>query len=408
MITVIGAGLAGLACALDLADAGRAVTVLDSGAAAGGRCRSYFDTALGCRLDNGNHLLLSGNDAAYAWLRRLRTDHTMAGPGAPIFPFIDLRDGTRWVLRPSSGRAPLWLFDRARRVPGTRPGDYFSLLRWLRPRAGSVVRDLAGGGPLYERLIEPLAIAALNTMPDAGDAGLMGAVMRQTLLRGGQACIPAFPEVGLSESLIDPAVAALGRLGAAVRLGCRVTAIETDGARAVGLATTDGAVVVGPEDGVVLAVPAPVARALLPGLTVPTAFEAILNVHFRTRAPAGAAGFIGVVGGLTEWVFVKPEVVSVTVSAANRYAEMTQEEAASRCWDEVRTVCGLDGPMPPWRVLREKRATFAATPEAARQRPGTDGSGLVNVALAGDWTDTGLPATIEGALRSGHAAAGRW
>ena len=402
MIVVVGAGLAGLACAVAAMDAGERVLLLEAGPAAGGRCRSYEDRELGCRLDNGNHLLLSGNDAAYGFLRRLGTADTLGGPGAPVFPFMDLAAGTRWVLRPNAGRVPWWMLDRERRVPGARIGEYAALARWMRVRPGATVAEVARPGLLHDRLIEPLAIAALNTMPAAGDAGMMAAVMRQTLLRGGAACIPAFPREGLSESFIDPAVAVLRAGGAAVQFGRRVGALRIEGGVVRAVETGDGPITFAPEDRVVLAVPATVAGALLPGLVVPDAFEAILNVHFRVRADPGAAGFMGLVGGLAEWVFVKAGVVSVTISAANRYAELGADVAAARVWGEVARALGLSGPMPPHRVVREKRATFAATPAQNSRRPGANGADIRNLRLAGDWTATGLPATIEGAVRSGQ------
>jgi hypothetical protein len=162
----------------------------------------------------------------------------------------------------------------------------------------------------------------------------------------------------------------------------------------------------------ILAVPASVAGQLVPGLTVPDAFEAIVNLHFRVDiAPPpwlAATGFAGLVGGLAEWVFLKPGIVSVTVSAANRLAERTGEDLAGSIWRELCVALDLPAEsvarLPPWRLLREKRATFAATP-AQQMRRTSATAGLRNVALAGDWTDTGLPATIEGAIRSGFAAA---
>jgi len=159
----------------------------------------------------------------------------------------------------------------------------------------------------------------------------------------------------------------------------------------------------------VLAVPPWVAAALLPGLRAPDEFEAILNVHFRADAdPAGAdwreAGFVGVVGGTAEWVFAKPGHVSVTISAANRMVDDPAEDIAAAVWPDVRAALGLRGEMPAFRVVKEKRATFAATAAQDSKRPGAR-TGLANLALAGDWTATGLPATIEGAIRSGAAAA---
>ncbi|MCB8880011.1 FAD-dependent oxidoreductase [Acidisoma cellulosilytica] len=404
-VHVIGAGLAGLSAAMVLAETGRPVTVHEAGPQAGGRCRSYFDRELGCRIDNGNHLLLSGNPGAMRYLDRIGARQTMVGPKTPVFPFIDRTDGLRWVLRLDSGRIPLWIFDRKRRVPGTTWRDYLSLLR-LRKASGSVAAAIGDAGPVYRRLLEPLAIAGLNTMPDEAYAPLMQAIVAQTLGAGGAACLPLVPAEGLTESFIDPAIAWLSARGAKVGLGQRLLSLDRAGNRVSILHFADGAVKVGPQDSVILAVPAPVAGGLLPDLTVPDAFEAIANIHFLAEVAPGEAPFTGIVGGLAEWVFVKPGIVSVTISAANRWAEMPGEVMAARAWADCRAAYpDLPESMPAYRLVREKRATFAATALQQKRRPAASGSGLANLALAGDWTDTGLPSTIEGSILSGESAA---
>ncbi|WP_227321892.1 hydroxysqualene dehydroxylase HpnE [Acidisoma silvae] len=404
-VHVIGAGLAGLSAAMVLAEAGRDVTVHEAGPQAGGRCRSYFDRELGCRIDNGNHLLLSGNPGAMRYLNRIGARATMVGPKTPVFPFIDRADGARWLLRLDRGRIPFWIFDRSRRVPGTTWRDYLSLLR-LRGAKGSVAEAIGDAGPVYRRLLEPLAIAGLNTMPEEAYAPLMQAIVAQTLGAGGAACLPLVPAEGLSESFIDPAIAWLAARGASVGLGRRLTALDRADGRASALHFADGVVTLGSEDAVVLAVPAPVAGGLLPDLTVPDAFQAIANIHFRAEARPAEALFTGVVGGLAEWVFVRPGIVSVTISAANRWAAMPNEEMAARCWADCRAAYpALPAAMPAYRLVREKRATFAATALQQKRRPAASGSGLANLALAGDWTDTGLPSTIEGSILSGESAA---
>lgn len=403
-VHVVGAGLAGLAAAMSLVERGIRVTLHEAGPAAGGRCRSYFDRELGCRIDNGNHLLLSGNKAAFAFLDQVGARDTMAGPASPAFPFMDLQSGERWVVRPNRGKIPFWIFDKRRRVPGTRLSDYLQLIALRRAGPDATVTGVLRQGVLYRRLLEPLAVAALNTPPETGSAQLLAAVVAESLGDGGAACIPAFPREGLSESFIDPAIKWLETRGATIRLSSRVAAVQSEDGVATGL----GGEPLGPGEAVVLAVPAPVASMLLPEVQGPDAFEAILNVHFRLDVGLDAipdqAGFIGLVGSLSEWVFVKPGVVSVTISAANRHSAIDSVAVAQHVWQEVRTALDLPDPIPPWRVLREKRATFEATPDQDRKRP-PPGTTLRNLVLAGDWTATGLPSTIEGAIRSGRTAA---
>ena len=405
-VHVVGAGIAGLSAALALADAGRPVTLYEAGPAAGGRCRSYFDRELGCRIDNGNHLWLSGNRAIAAFLRRVGSQDTLAGPAAAMFPFIDLVTGQRWTVRPNAGLLPWWVLMRGRTVPGARLSEFAGLAALLRAGPDATVAQVLRPGKLYDRLLEPLVIAALNTAPATGSAHLMAAVVRETLARGGSACVPAYPREGLSSTFIDPALAALHTAGAEVRLGCRVGALEISGGRVAGLGVPGGPVTVAAGDSVVLALPGPGAQALLPDLPAPDAFEAIVNLHYRVDAPPGPVGFIGLLGGTAEWVFVKQGVVSVTISAANRLVDTPARDLAATVWPEVTKSLRLSGAIPPWRVVKEKRATFAATPAQDRMRPPAK-TALGNLVLAGDWTATGLPATIEGAIRSGHTAADR-
>src|SRR6204780_771052 len=114
---IVGAGISGLSAAVRLANANFKVQLYEATQQAGGRCRSYFDAATNLTIDNGNHLLLSGNHAALAYARSIGSEAGLVGPKRAQFPFIDLKTGQRWRLDLGDSRLPLWVFDSARRVP---------------------------------------------------------------------------------------------------------------------------------------------------------------------------------------------------------------------------------------------------------------------------------------------------
>ena len=404
---VIGAGLAGLSAAVALAREGVEVEISDAAAQAGGRCRSYFDPQLGAVVDNGNHFVVSGNTAVHAYLRETGGLDRLHGPDHAHYAMVDRADGRRWAVRPNDGAIPWWVLAPSRRLPGTRAADYLALARLLRPPPGARVGDLVDvESPIWRGLVEPLLVGVMNVPAAEASAKLTAAVLRETLLRGGRAFRPRAAEPTLAAAFVDPALAWLRERGATVRLGRRLKRIDVGGDRATALAFPDGEVALAPGDRVVVALPAWVAQELLPGISAPTVHTAIVNGHFSRPGPADAPLMQGVVGGTAQWVFGFPQRIATTTSAADDIVDLDRAELARRLWADVVAAYDLapDAPMPAWQVVKEKRATFAATPAQDALRPSA-ATRWANLWLAGDWTATGLPATIEGALRSGARAA---
>jgi hydroxysqualene dehydroxylase len=402
---IVGAGISGLSAAVRLANANFKVNLYEATQQAGGRCRSYFDAATNLTIDNGNHLLLSGNRHALAYAKSIGTEAGLVGPKRAQFPFVDLTTGKRWQLDLGDGRLPLWLFDATRRVPDTSLSDYLALMPLIWSSSKTLVGDaIPCKGVLYQRLVQPLLLAALNVDPPEGSAGLAGAIVRETLLAGGQACRPLIARDGLSAVLVEPAIRLLQGKGADIRFGQELRGFGSAADRVSELKFGEESVALAPSDVVVLAVPPRPAASLLPGLKTPTEFRAIVNAHFRFDPPKDAAPILGVVGGLVEWLFAFPQRLSITISGADRLVDRPREELAQAIWRDICQATGITAEMPPWQIVRERRATFAATPEQNALRPGAS-SAFKNLFLAGDWTDTGLPATIEGSVRSGDRAA---
>jgi hydroxysqualene dehydroxylase len=405
-VHIVGAGLGGLAAAVDLVDAGYSVRFYEASKAAGGRCRSFVDTVLGIVVDNGSHLLLSGNHAAVSYLKRIDGLKEMTHSPAEI-PFVDLKTDERWTLRPNQSRMPWWVFDASRRVPNTGPLDYLAplgLLRAARAPGKTVGEVMDCTSPLYERLWRPVMLAALNVEPAQADAHMAITLFKETFGGGGQACRPIIAHKGMSSAYIDPAIAYLSKRGGTFSYGRTLRGVDYEGDRVSALDFGDERIEIEPDDMVLLATPPVVAKAFVPGLVTPEKFRAIVNLHFKIAPPAGHPMYLGMVNSLSEWLFAYEDHLSVTISSADELMNHPREELARKIWAEVSKVTGLPEELPPWQINRERRATFAAIPSEAVKRPGPK-TRYDNLFLAGDWTATGLPACMEGAVRSGFAAA---
>jgi squalene-associated FAD-dependent desaturase len=397
--------LAGLAAAERLCQSRRSIVIHEATAQAGGRCRSYYDQSTGMVIDNGTHLLLSGNHAALSFTEAIGSRPGLRGPDEAQFPFIDIASGEQWTLRFGDSRFPWWVFDKDRRVPQTAVVDYLSLARLVWTSADKPIGKLMNcDGPIYDRLLEPLLLAALNITPREGSAKLAGAVIRESLALGGQACRPLLAREGLGTVFVEPAIVHLREHGVAIVFEDELIELLFGKGRVSGLKFARQAVDLGVNDAVILAVPPYVATNLVPGLIAPSSFRGIVNAHFRIDPPAHLPPMLGVINGTCEWIFPLSGRISATISDAGRLFDMPRTELAQTMWNDIAKVAGLPSTLPPWQIVRERRATFAATPEENARRPTAETS-WENLFLAGDWTQTGLPATIEGAIRSGYRAA---
>jgi squalene-associated FAD-dependent desaturase len=408
-VHIVGAGLAGLSTAVRLSAEGRAVAIYEAMRHAGGRCRTFSDPRLGRDVDNGNHLLLSGNASARDYLGLVGATDRMREAEA-AFPFVDLASGARWQVRPGGGRIPWWIASPGRRIPGTAFRDYLSGWRLaLAGPARTVAEAIRDRGPLWRRFWEPLTLAALNTTPERAAAPLLRAVLAGTFAKGAAACRPMLAPGGLGTALVDPAVASLRARGVPIAFEHALKGVTNEGDRLTALHFANGRTVdLAPQDRAVLALPPTRLKAVLPWIEVPADDAAILNAHFVVDDPALAAAppVTGLVNATTHWIFVRGDVVSLTVSAADRLGlmERAPDELIPALWQEAAQALNLARPYLAARVNKERRATFDQSPAGIAKRPAAR-TPLANLVLAGDATRTGLPATIEGAIRSGETAA---
>ena len=412
VVHVIGAGMAGLAAAVHAQAAGRMVHVWDAAPQAGGRCRSYRDPQLDCVIDNGNHLVLSGNTAIARLLAITGASDRLVGPAQPCVPFHDGPSGRSWAVRPNVGRMPWWVLRPNRRPPGFGFADIRAAIGMLRAGPAATLAPFLPQGRTRAAFWDPLILAVMNAPAALAAARPMAQVLRETFGRGGAASRPLVARTSLADTFVDPAVDWLQARGAQVTLGRRIRALDRDGDGAVRSLQPEGGdlVAIGTQDRVILAVPPAIAASLVPDCPVPVGDTPIVNVHFLLNAapqnPAGDAPLIGLVGTTAHWVFLRDRIASVTISAADALVGQTADAIIHQVWPEVASALALPGGQtpPPARVVKEKRATFLQTPANQALRPDTARFGR-RLVLAGDWTDTGLPATIEGSVRSGEKAA---
>ncbi|WP_299817699.1 hydroxysqualene dehydroxylase HpnE [uncultured Jannaschia sp.] len=406
-ILVIGAGLAGLVAAERLSDAGHAVEVLEASPKAGGRCRSYRDTRLDRVIDNGNHLILSGNRAVLDWAARIGGADRLV-TGEAVYPFLDLASGARWTIRPGAG--PLGILRRAARPPGISAAALGrDAARLLAARRTASVADVIARGPAWPAFWDPMTRAVLNEPPETGSAPLLRAAFLRSFARGAGAVRPVFAPDGLGPALVDPALPLLEGRGVRIRYRSPVTALRGADRLEV-IETADGPVTFGSGDTAILAVPARQAAALLPRVEMPGPGRTIVNAHFLAPE-SGLPPVLALLGGAAQWLFRRGDVVSVTVSAAeaSEVEGLPREATLARLWRDVAGAIFAHGgmvpdAMPVARLLREKAATFDQSPAGAARRPVVR-TPWPNLLLAGDHVRTGLPATLEGAVRSGLAAA---
>ena len=399
-VHVVGAGVAGLVCALRLADAGRPVVLHEAAPGAGGRARSLPDGG-----DNGTHALVGANRAALRFLGRVGAREGWVEPEPEGLPVLDLSTGRAARVSLS----PLGWTAAGLRPAGVSPGALLALARCALPswRDRTVAEVMARHPEFHRGFVEPLTVAALNTPAAEASSRRLGAVLLRAGGRAGARLLVA--REGLGPDLVQPALAALRSAGGEVRFGARLRRLAVEDGRAAALEFEGGAVPLDGGDAAVLALPPWEAARLLPGLAVPEAHAPIVNLHFAHRTPGAPVRFLGLLGALCQWVLVRPGGVSVTVSAGDAEAREDVSALAPRAWAEVRRAAlafDLPGAWPeapaPCRVVKERRATPRHLPGSPPRPPRLP---LRNLALAGDWTHPALPATIEASVLSGEAAA---
>ena len=382
-VHIIGAGLAGLAAGVKLADAGKQVILYEAAPQAGGRCRSYFDTALGRTLDNGNHLVLGVNRHALAYINTIKSQGSFLSPEKPCYSFVDLDSGAAFDFQFHWAVSALMQLAFA--------GKHQTVADCVNTRSLS-----------YKCFIQPFCTAVLNTEASHASATMLRGALWKVFKSGKHVLRYFLPRNSLSESLIEPACRRIEADGGTIVYNSAVRKLEWEENYISALQFSDRHIET-KGDAVILATSPQTAAKLLSDISIPSGFNAIVNGHFVCPDLLWPTGkdFIGVIAGTAQWMFYRGGILSTTTSAANALAENDLSVIAELLWKDVCHALQISAPLPPHRIICEKRATHAITPGAAILTHKAYG----NLFLAGDYTQSQLPATIDSAVKSGFKAA---
>lgn len=439
-IVVVGGGLAGIAAAVRIAETGDRPMLVETRRRLGGRATSFVDPRTGEVLDNCQHVVMGCCTNLLDLYERLE-----------VLDRLEWFDSTWWatppgqpsVLRPSRPAlvfpAPLHLGISFLRLGALHRSDKRAIGRamWRLLRLGlrgrvswrgrtflEFLEQTRQPASAVERFWQPVVVSACNLPVERVAASAAMQVFQEGFLANRWSSAVGLSTVPLS-ALYDPAEALLRAAGGSLRLGVSVKAIAYDGQRVTGVVTDEGfiggsAVVAAvPPDRLDKLVSAPLRAAdvRLHGLDR-FEFSPILGVHLRFDHPIMDSPHLVLPGRATQWLFNKGSTddggqrVHAVISAADSWMDLDEATIVERVMEDIHACCPKAVGLRPigFRAVKEKRATFACVPGVDDIRPGAEassarGPGVRNLFLAGDWCDTGWPATMEGAVRSGYAAA---
>jgi len=366
-------------------------------------------------------LLIAGYTRTFAYLDRIGARHLTVTQPRPVLPFHHPDRGfvefrlpalpaplhLLWGITTTSllslpDRIRLLRAGRALRRCETVSGH--TIKRWLDDRHQSAEARRC--------FWEPLAVAIMNEQMDRAPASLFLRTIRSAFLDHWSSSALVFPRAGLSSVFVDPACAFIERHGGMVRCAADVVSLQAGGG------AVSSVILKGGEQlscgAVILALPPARTAGLWPSniplpvnidVMAPAAGSPIISIHLWFEHPFMDRDVLGLIGRRVHWIFRRERHLSATISAAYALVGLSNQELVNITVEDLRTVFGGAVGLPVHAVvLREKRATFSATPENEGHRPGPV-TAAKNLLLAGDWTDTGLPATIEGAIQSGQTCA---
>ena len=381
------------------------VNIFESSGFAGGRCRSYFDKKIGIEIDNGNHLVLSANKNFFEYCQLIKSVKTIKKI-EPKFNFFNVKDKKHWCLNLLDKKFPTWIFNKQKRIPDSSVIDYLAFLKFSLVNKKTKVSDLIQNSNIFKSFWEPFTLGIMNTHPNEASAKVLSNVLKKTIFKGRDFCYIYQPKINWHDTLIQPTINLFEKRNIKISFNNTLKEIVVKNNNVEKLIFEKNIIDIYPSDHIILALPLSSFGKLFPDQKIPVKYNTILNVHFKL--PESILSLfrnevVGMVDSLSQWIFVKNKHISVTVSDANKYDNLSANEIANLAWNEICIYLKKTLDLQEFRVIKEKKATYHQSPE---------NNSLINnisnipknVSLAGDWTQNELPCTIEGSILSGKKA----
>lgn len=427
---IIGGGFAGLAAGVELSDRGYEVELLERRNRLGGRAYSFIDAKTGDTVDNGQHLFMRCYKETVAFLEKIGRLDRLQFQDRLRVEFLDRENGFI-TFECADTFPPLHILAGLFRMKGLTAGDKLRALK-----LGNAIRSKNGHKRLTvsewlarlnqsvnisERFWNPLAIATLNESPDTASAKMMAVVLREAFTGSREDSCIGISSVGLGDLYTDGARDFIEARGGRVQTNAQVGNLLIENGQVSGVELKSGERVAA--DYFISAVPHTAFLEIIPEEMRRREFASverlssspILSINLWFDRPVIDRTFVGLIGTKVQWIFNKDLIVrgsrssnhlALIISAARGFVDMTKDELVEMALLELREMIPSSRPaqLLHSQIVKEREATIAHTVESDSLRPGARTS-LPNFILAGDWTDTGLPATIESAVLSGNAAA---
>ena len=349
--------------------------------------------------------MFSANENFYELCKIISsTDKIVTLP--PKLDFYDLDKNLTWCLNLKEMKILKFILGKINLIPDTNIFDYTSLLKFLFVSQRKTVLELVGNSKIYKTFWEPLTLGVMNTSSSLASAKVLSNVLKKTIFKGHKFCNIYQPSKNWNDTVINPCISFLKRKGTKVNFKQRLKSLEIENNIVKKLYFESQNIELDENDKLVLAIPPSNLSRLFPNLKLPTKYNSILNIHYKTPAKLKkkfTKNIIGFINSLSHWIFIKKDCLSVTVSNASYFNNLESDKIAEIVWKEICRYLNINFPITKYQVVKEKKATIIQSPDNFKVISQINNL-PENLRISGDWTQINLPCTIEGSILSGKKA----